>query len=53
MSAKYVGGPFHDGSNPDPFIDQIAMRTPLGNGTYVRGTDENGVEVYRWVPDED
>ncbi|MFC8538030.1 hypothetical protein ACFUJY_29520 [Streptomyces sp. NPDC057249] len=53
MSAKYVGGPFDGGTNPDPFMDQIAMRTPLGAGTYVKEADENGTEVFHWVPDKD
>ncbi|MEU7228872.1 hypothetical protein [Streptomyces chrestomyceticus] len=53
MSAKYIGGPFNGGTNPDDFSDEIAMRTPLGNGRYVRDVDENGAAVYRWEPAED
>ncbi|MEU0857501.1 hypothetical protein ABZ352_18960 [Streptomyces griseofuscus] len=52
MSARYVGGPFDGGANPDDFIDEIRMRTPLGAGRYVRSRDEEtGAEVYRWEPE--
>ncbi|WP_158716923.1 hypothetical protein [Streptomyces rimosus] len=50
---KYIGGPFNGDTNPDAFIDEIAMRTPLGNGRYVRDAGETGVAVYRWEPVED
>jgi hypothetical protein len=52
-SARYVGGPFDGGSNPDTFIDEIAMRTPAGCGRYVLEQDEGGIAVYRWEPDQD
>jgi hypothetical protein len=51
MSARYVGGPFNGGSNPDAFIDEIQMRTPAGTGRYVRDRDEEGRDVYRWEPE--
>ncbi|WP_371793129.1 hypothetical protein OG285_32890 [Streptomyces sp. NBC_01471] len=35
-SARFVGGPFDGASNPDPFIDEIAMLTLLSSGRYVR-----------------
>jgi hypothetical protein len=52
-SARYVGGPFDGGSNPDTSIDEIKMRSPAGCGRYVLGMDENGVAAYRWEPDQD
>ncbi|MEV0487272.1 hypothetical protein AB0I69_42570 [Streptomyces sp. NPDC050508] len=52
-NARYVGGPFDGGSNPDTFIDEIAMRTPAGCGRYVLEQDEGGIAVYRWEPDQD
>ncbi|MEV7960275.1 hypothetical protein [Streptomyces sp. NPDC088141] len=30
MNARYVGGPFDGGENPDELIDEIEMRTPAG-----------------------
>ncbi|MFB8025962.1 MULTISPECIES: hypothetical protein [unclassified Streptomyces] len=51
-SARYVGGPFDGGINPEDFIDEIAMRTPAGSGRYVRAEDESGAVVYRWEPDQ-
>ncbi|MFP1625665.1 hypothetical protein ACLB9X_10930 [Streptomyces sp. 5K101] len=29
-AARYVGGPFDGGTNPDGVIDAIEMRTPAG-----------------------
>ncbi|MFD7757875.1 hypothetical protein [Streptomyces sp. NPDC059757] len=43
-SARYVGGPFDGGTNPDTFIDVIEMRTPAGSGRYVRDQDGSALE---------
>lgn len=51
MSARYVGGPFNGGSNPDAFIDEIQMRSPAGTGRYVRDQDDEGQDIYRWEPE--
>ncbi|MGW0033006.1 hypothetical protein ACWDXD_24715 [Streptomyces sp. NPDC003314] len=50
----YIGGPFAGGANPDSFIEEIAMSSPAGVGRYVLepDPDEEGRQVYRWIPEK-
>ncbi|MFE1206428.1 hypothetical protein ACFW5V_32595 [Streptomyces sp. NPDC058762] len=50
-SVPYVGGPFAGGANPDPFIDEIQMRSPAGTGRYILSEDDHGRPVYQWQPE--
>lgn len=51
MSARYIGGPFNGGANPEAFIDEIQMRSPAGTGRYVLDQDDDGRDIYRWEPE--